>query len=88
MDIQQVNLIKNLLRNKKIDEGIKIVIKEMESINRKILLRKNDKIAKEYKQIVSFVYEAVYIQDAIKICDIIEYILLPFVESNVLNLEE
>jgi len=86
--VEKLVEIKKLLRGKEFDKALELIMKLMEkAIIKMNNMGNNNEVLKEFNEILNHLERAIKVQDVIKICDILEYIIVPFFEENNVVLE-
>jgi len=89
MTMEKIIEIKKLLREREFE---KAVFKIMEIIDRTVIcinnMGNNTEILNEFKDILYHLEYAIKIKDVIKISDILQYVIVPFLDENNIALEE
>ena len=86
--MEKVVEIKKLLRGREFDKALILIMDIMDkaiiNINN---MGNNNEVLKEFTELLNHLEHAIKVQDVIRICDILEYIIVPFFEENNVALE-
>lgn len=84
MDLQTMEAIKGMLRNREWDEALACLFKKINAITDDLKNLPNEKsdMITEFNEIMVFIEQAVKCQDVILLNDMLEYELYPFAQRN------
>jgi hypothetical protein len=81
MEILDVQKLKTQLRDRQWAEAVNMLNKNLRVVVEYLMKceQTNERTIREFNEIIKFIEQAIYNQDVILLCDIIEYELAPFI---------